>query len=65
MTRRNPFDPSNWYSGSSKKKPQKKNESLSDTVDDSMRGIGKLAVAGAGLTLLFGMTKGFSQMFKR
>jgi hypothetical protein len=65
MTRPNPFDPNNWYIGTGKKKPQKKDESLSGTIDDSMRGIGKLAIGAAGLTLLFGMTKGIGQMFKK
>lgn len=65
MSRPNPFDPSNWQIGPSKRKPQKKDESLSGTIDDSMRGIGKLALGAAGLTLLFGMTKGFSQMFRK
>lgn len=65
MARQNPFDPSNWYIGPKRQKPQKKDESLSDTIGDSMSGIGKLAIGAAGLTLLFGMTKGFSQMFRK
>jgi hypothetical protein len=64
MNKPSAFDPSNWYKSSGKKKPEKE-DSLSDTVGDSMSAVGKMALAGAGLTLLFGMTKGIGQMFKK
>lgn len=57
MRRPNPFDPSNWQIGTKRRKPQKTEESLSETIDDSMRGVGKMALTAAGLTLLFGITR--------
>jgi hypothetical protein len=65
MSKPSAFDPSNWYTSSKMKKKPQKDEPLSETVSDSMSAVGKMAIAGAGLTLLFGMTKGFGQLFKK
>jgi hypothetical protein len=58
------FDPSNWYKPKQTKKTTS-GDSLKKTADDSMSAVGKLAITGVGLTMLFGMAKGIGSMFQK
>jgi hypothetical protein len=60
------FNPDKWYKSSgTKNKPKKDNETMTDTVNDSMGAIGKLAVGGMIATMALGLGKAFSGAFKK
>lgn len=59
------FNPDNWFKSGNKKKTKKNEESVSETVGDSMSAISKIAIGGAVATMALGMAGAFMGAFKK